>query len=377
MYPIYTTFMKDRFMPFKYSLFFTFLITVVSFHSCKEKKVGVKPKLQNLTEAVYSSVTVEPREFYTVYPSASGIIDQKLIEEGNQVKKGALLFKIKNTQSVINRENAKLNFDLAKETYKGDAAILKEIEEQINTSMLKMRNDSLNYEKQKRLWQNEIGSEQSFQDRKLAYNISRNDVDRLVNTYERTRKELENKLKVSRNQYEISNVVEKDFNVNSKIDGTVFKVFKEAGEAVTPNSAIATIGSTNDFILKLLVDEQDISSVYQKQKVVVVLDAYGDKTFEATIAKILPTMDERSQTFELEAHFVNPPDKLYNKLTGEGNIIVSTKANVLTLPSVLISEDNQVLTDDGWVQISTGISNLKYTEIINGIDTSTVVYKPE
>ena len=360
------------------AIFSVFIIGFVLISSaCQKEKKGIKPGYQNITEAVYSTVTIEPRDFYTVYPSVSGIIESRSIEAGDLVKKNDRLFQLVNNQSIINSENAKLQFQLAQETFTGDAAVLKEIEESIQSARLKLRNDSLNYEKQRRLWDQNVGTKQSLVERQLAYDVAKNEVSQLLNSYNRTKKELENKFKTAKNSYRISTITKSDYTIKSNMDGVVFQVNKEVGESVNPQAGLAQIGSAEDFILKLLIDEMDISKIYKGQEVVVVLDAYKDQVFHAIVEKIAPSMDERSQTFSVEAAFVKSPERLFNGLTGEGNIVINKKDKALTLPTTYISQDGKVLTDDGWIAIKKGLSNLEYTEIISGIDTSTVIYKSE
>jgi multidrug efflux pump subunit AcrA (membrane-fusion protein) len=344
---------------------------------CQEEKHGIKAQYNDITEAVYSTVRIEPRDFYSVYPSVSGIIENRNIEEGDTVKKNDVLFQLVNNQSIINSENAKLQFQLAQETFSGDAAILKEIEEFIQSARLKLKNDSLNYEKQKRLWDQNIGTKQQVIERQLAYELAQNELAQLNNSYNRTKTELENKLKSAKNSYRISTITKSDFTIKSSMDGRVYQIHKEIGEAVNPQTALAQIGSADDFVLILLIDEVDISKVYVDQDVVVTLDAYPNKIFQAKVEKIASSMDIRSQTFEVEAAFVNPPDRLFNGLTGEGNIVIQKKKKTLTLPSTYISPEDKVLTDEGWMPIKTGLANLEFTEIISGIDTATVIYKSE
>ena len=92
------------------------------------------------------------------------------------------------------------------------------------------------------------------------------------------------------------------------------------------------LGSDSQFVVELLIDEVDIARVYEGQKVLLVLNAYGDEVFEAKISKISPKMNERSQTFMVEANFVTRPDVLYAGLWGEANIVIVTKENALTIP---------------------------------------------
>ena len=107
------------------------------------------------------------------------------------------------------------------------------------------------------------------------------------------------------------------------------------------------------------------------------MDAYKDVVFKAKVSKIYPKKDERNQTFLVEALFNKPPEILYPGLSGEANIVISKKANVLTIPIAYLTSDNKVKTDDGLVFVKTGLQNMDYVEILSGISKETYIYKPE
>lgn len=95
--------------------------------SCSQRKEKVFPERMLLTESVYSSVTIQPDSLYQIYAAVGGILDYNLVEEGDPVNKEAPLVQIINLTPELNRENARLALELARENYKGRAAILDEI----------------------------------------------------------------------------------------------------------------------------------------------------------------------------------------------------------------------------------------------------------
>lgn len=361
-------------MRYCFSILFSLIIILTS---CEEKETGIHPIYRDITEAVYSTVTVKPREIYTVFPAVSGLIETSILEEGKSVKKNDILVKIKNQQSKISSNNAKLNYEIVRQTYEGDATILQEIRDKVNTAKIKLEIDSLNYIRQKRLWNQDIGSLQSFESIKLKYEVTTNEVKSLNNQYRRTQGELKRNVKQAKNNYQISTINQEDFTVKSKLNGTIYEIFKEKGESVSPQSPIAIIGSTDSFILYLLIDEVDITKVFDGQLIEIVLDAYSGQTFKAKVLRINPTKNQTTQTFTVDAQFLEFPPRLFNGLSGEANIIISTKKGILTLPTQYINENLEVNTDKGLIPIKTGMKNLKYTEIISGIDTSTIIYQLE
>lgn len=345
-------------------------------YSCGEQREKIFPRKTSLTESVYASVTVQPDRLYQAYAVVSGIVDKILVEEGDSVKKGDALIQIINNAPKLNTENARLALQLAQENYNGNAAILGGLEDEIRAAELTFANDSINYYRQKRLWEQHIGSQAEFDNRQLAFELSQNNLRLLKSRYDRTKNELATQLRQAQNNYRTSQITTKDFTVTSKIDGKVYAVFKEPGEIVNTMEPLASLGSASDFIIEMLIDEVDIVKLSVGQKTLITLDAYGAKVFSAKVGKIYPKKDERSQTFKIEAVFEELPKRLYPGLAGEGNIIISVKENALTIPKEYLVEANKVLTEEGPVEVTIGLQNLDRVEILEGISASTVLLKP-
>ncbi|WP_229720511.1 efflux RND transporter periplasmic adaptor subunit [Winogradskyella helgolandensis] len=354
-----------------YRVLFIFLIL----QSCGHKTDKVLPEERTLTEAVYSSAIIQPDSLYQVYAIVSGILDANLVEEGDLVSKNDALLQIINSTPKINSENAKLALNLAQENYTGNAAILSSIEDEITAATLTYKNDSINYYRQKNLWNQHIGSKVQYDTKKLNYELASNQLKLLHNKYNRTKNELHTAVKQAQNNYQSSSIMNLDFTVESKINGKVYALYKEPGEIVTTMEPLASIGSAQSFIIELLVDEVDIVKIIVDQDVILNLDAYDDVIFKGKISKIYPKKDERNQTFKVEANFIEQPKILYPGLSGEANIIIAEKEKVLTLPKAYIIDGNKVKTDDGIVTIETGLENMNYIEILSGLSKDTYVYK--
>ena len=353
-----------------------FLTGVVLLSSCGEDRDYVKPTLSEITESVYSSVTIQPDSLYEVYAGAMGILDEVYLEEGDLVHKGQTLMKIQSDKVELLEKNAQLNLELARQNVNGKAALLKDLQDQIDIAEQKFKNDSSNFERQKRVREKGIGSEVEYEARRLSYISSKNNLDILHQQFQRTKRELETALQQAENNYKtnVSNV--NDHLVKSEINGKLYDILLEPGEMVNGQLPVAIIGDEERFIIEMLVDEVDIVKLALGQKVIVSLDAYHNKSFEAEVTKIYPNKNLRTQTFKIEGTFRNAPKVLYPGLAGEANIIIETHENTMTLPLEYIGDGNKVETDDGQISVETGLSNMTHIEIISGIDTNTSVYLP-
>jgi HlyD family secretion protein len=353
------------------------IITCLVLISCSKKEDKILPKETNLVESVYSSVTIQPDSLYQVYAIVSGILDQNLVTEGDIINKSTPILKIINNTPILNTQNAKLALDLAFENYSGNTTLLNSLKDDIETATLRYKNDSINFYRQKTLWNQNIGSKVDYDTKKLNFEISKNNLATLKNKFFRTKNELKTTLQQAQNNYQTSLINTKDFTVKSKINGKIYALNKEPGEIVTTMEPLASIGSAANFIIEMLVDEVDIVRISKNQEVIITLDAYNDAVFKGRVSKIYPKKDDRNQTFKIEAVFNKAPNILYPGLSGEANIIIAKKDNVLTIPKTYLIDNNKVKTDEGIITIETGLQNLELIEVRSGITKNTYIYKPE
>jgi RND family efflux transporter MFP subunit len=351
------------------------IITIL--FSCNTKRESTKPKRETLINTVYSSVTIEPENVYKVNSTFSGNIEDILIQEGELVKKGDILFVLANKPQRLNQENEMLNHSLLLQSYKGRSNVLDDLKLEFQSARINFQNDSSNYYRFQKLYQQNACSKIELEKAQMAYELANRQLKSVHNKITRKENELNTQLNLSQNNVQISSLRTADGIISSRIDGKLFQVFKKKGEYVSLQEPIAIIGDHDKFLLKLLVDEVDISKIKVGQKVLVELEAYNNQVFEARVSKIAPKMEEKTQTFVIEAKFVKAPPKLYMGLTGEANILIDSKHKALVIPRDYLLPGNKVETDKGLVSVKTGMANWDYIEILSGITEKTLIYKPK
>lgn len=350
------------------------LIAIVG---CGEKEESTKPTIQDLTESVYASVNIQPEGMYDVYASAAGIISKIYLREGDTIAQNQVLAQVTSDVSKLNKENAELTLQLAKNKLQGQSSVLDKLKDEMEANEDQLAQDSINYERQKRLMQKGVGAAADLETKKLKYDLTKNRRSVLKKGYEQTKIELKSNYKQSENSLERALTNLSDFSIKSSIDGMIYSLLKEEGELITQQQPFAKIGKRNSFIVEMRIDEVDIAQVKMNQKVIIALDAYRGKSFEASISKIYPVKDDKTQTFKVEALFTNTPPALYAGLSGEANIIISEKKNVMTIPLEYLTSSKKVKTEDGEVAVKVGMRNIERVEIESSkIDTSTKLIKP-
>lgn len=349
-----------------------FLFIGASLNSCKGKKKFITAERKDIVESVYASAVIKAKDQYSLIAPVSGLLVANLVKEGDSVVAGQVIAQIDNSNPSLNADNASLAVNQAK----SNLGAITELEAQIQTARKQHSLDSLNFMRQTELWRQNIGTKNQLETRQLAYEASGNGLIALISKYKQTKTQLQTALSQANNNYLITSKNSSDFGITSKINGRVYALNYEAGELVTAQKPVALIGNASDFVVELTVDEVDISRIALGQQVLLTMDAYNGKVFEAKVTKIYPNLDTRSQSFTVEAMFVKAPPKLFPGMSAEVSIVIREKKNCLVIPLSYLSADDKVLTDDGEVTVKTGMKNVELVEILEGIDEKTKLLRP-
>jgi len=356
----------------KIRLFFL-LITIIS--SCGTKQEQISPSQEKITESVYASGIIKSKNQYQVFSTVNGLIEEIIAKEGDLIKKNDPIIKIQNISSKLNAANAKLAADLASFNSNGDK--LNELKANIDFAKTKLKTDSSFFERQKNLWSQQIGTQNEFEQRELAYKNSLTNYKTAILRYNDSKKQLDFSAQQAKNNLEISTSFEGDFIIKSETDGRLYDILKEKGEMLTPQSPIAVIGDANDFIIELQVDEYDIIKIKLGQKIILNLDSYKGQTFEAVVTKISTIMNERTRSFLITAEFTIKPPSIFPNLSVEANIVIRIKDNALTIPRNFLIDDSYVLNEKNKkIKVSVGLMDYKKAEILDGLKPSDIILKP-
>lgn len=360
-----------KLLPFPAFLFYSLLF----FCSCSEKNKTIQPTVQGITESVYASGTIKTRNQYQLYSTVNGIIEEVLVKEGDLVKKGSPIYKINNELVRLNTENAALTASYAAE--ENNRNRLNELKASLDFSKSKFKTDSSLFKRQQELWSQGIGTRNELEQRELAMENAASNLEIARRKYEELERQIRFNSQQARKSLEISRTQQNDFTIKSESDGKIYKLLKEKGETVNLQQPIATIGDAGEFILELLVDEYDIARIKEGQKIIVQMDSYKGKIYEAVITRIDPIMDERTRSFLVEAGFIKAPEKLYPNLSAEANIVVQTKEKTLTIPRNYLVQDSFVLLENKEKRkVTTGLKDYQIVEILDGITASDKLLDP-
>ncbi|TBX70087.1 HlyD family efflux transporter periplasmic adaptor subunit [Flavobacterium silvisoli] len=355
--------------------FFSVLLVI----SCSKKDNGeIQPTKGSITESVYASGVVKSENQYTVYATVSGLLQKIEVTVGQTVSTGQPLFQIESDKAALSTENARLAYQLSNENSRYIQDKIAEMESKVQAAKDKLALDQSVYNRNKNIKQYNIISEVEYERVELAYKNSKSNYEAALKQLSQLKLQLQNEQSKSNINLKINEKSQSDFTVKSAINGELFDVLVKEGTLVNPQTPLAIIGEKNAYLLELDVDENDMVRVKLGQKLIVTMDSYKGKSFEATVDKIYPIMDVRSRTFKIEAHFINLPEKLYPNLTAEANIIVRTKKEALTIPRNYLIDNQYVLVNgDEKRKVKIGLSDYQHVEILDGLTAEETIYRPK
>lgn len=130
--------------------------------------------------------------------------------------------------------------------------------------------------------------------------------------------------------------------VKAPFAGVVTAVNVEAGDTYT-GAAIVTIEDDSAYEIETQIDEYDIGKIALGQRVVVKTNATDDEELDGTVIQIAPraTKGANGVTYAVRISLDTPHDMIRLDMTAKLSIILSEKANVLTVPYDAVVEDEE------------------------------------
>lgn len=343
---------------------------------CRQPPV-IHAQTKDLVETVYASGKLVPERESSLASQCNGAIVKKLVQDGDIVRKGQLLYLLKSEDVSRKVDAAAESYRIAGSNLSVESPLLTDLRLSLENAKVKLSNDSLVYERWKTLWAQNIGTRNNLDNVYTQYKLSLNGKNSAEQKYLSALNDLRLNRSNTASQLTAARMELEDHSIRSDRDGVVYQTFKETGESVRQNETVVLIGEKGPPLLWLSVDQLDIEKIKPGQQVLLQIDATGDTIYEAAVSRIYPVMNESDQTFRVEARFTEalPPAFMHSSV--EANIIVRRKRNVLVLPrACLAGKDSIWIYEDGKpvkTPVHTGISTMELVEIVSGIDEKTPV----
>ena len=345
-------------------------------YSCK-KAPQVHLQQKDIIETVYASGKIVSDNEYNLYALSNGSIIKKLVKDGDRVQKGQVIYEVQNEAVTAKYQAALDNYNNTKLNLSAGSPLLHDLQLSLQNAEIRLKNDSLTYQRWKTLWDQGIGTHSNLDNTYTNYQISVNQQKSALEKYYSTLHDLQVNHSNARSQVQAAKKDLNDYFIMADRDGVVWQTFKESGESVRANEMVALIGDSGRRIIRLVVDQEDINRIRTDQRVLLKTDMSGDSVFEARITHIYPAMNESDQTFRVDAVFQGKMPPAYIHSSVEANIIVAARPGARVLRREALANDDSVwVLDKGKekkIAVTTGLSTLDYVEILDGIDEKTSV----
>jgi HlyD family secretion protein len=277
-----------------------------------------KASLRNIIEVVSATGKIQPEAELKITSDVSGEITELLIKEGDQVKKGQLLCRIKPDiyESAIDRVDA---------TVKSSMANLKTSKAQLDQAKSNLVNTQATFERSKKLFDQNAISQQEFDAARATYESAKANVEAIeetINAGSYNVKGVEASLKEARTN------LDKTF-IYAPVDGTVSRLNVEKGERVSgvtglQGTEILRLANLNEMEVSVEVNENDIVKVHKNDTALIEVDAYMSKKFKGIVTEIANSSNSNGISVDQVTNFVVKVRLLrdsYVSLINDGNAV--------------------------------------------------------
>jgi HlyD family secretion protein len=301
-------------------------------------------KNTTIVERVSASGKIQPVDEVSISSEVSGEVREITIEEGDSVKRGELLVRIRpdNLQSALDRTVANLN------SQRANLALTKARMAQSKAQFLRAKQD---YERNKKLFENKVISAAEWNGFEATFEGAKSDLVAAEQTIEAARytvKSSQASVKDARESLGLTSIY-------APMDGIVTKLSVEKGEKVVGTSQmsgteIMRIADLSRMEVRVDVNENDIIRVSEGDEVEIDVDAYSyqDKVFTGTVTAIANSANETAgiseSVTEFEVRILIDPSSYADLLkerkqspfrpgmTASVDIITEKKVDVLSVP---------------------------------------------
>ncbi|GAA4276823.1 efflux RND transporter periplasmic adaptor subunit [Aquimarina mytili] len=277
---------------------------------------------------------VETKQNIVLYPEMGGILTKIYVKEGQKVSKGQLLARIDDGGLSQQLSQVEVQAQLAKTTF----------------------------DRQKRLWEQKIGSEIQFLEAKTNFEAQQNAVNQIKRQLAKT-------------------------TVNAPFSGVIDDVITEQGSVVSPGqNAIIRIVNLDNMYIETEVPERYIPNVTIGKKVEVYFPVLG-KTINTKIRQVGNYINPNNRSFAVEVGIPSNGGTVKPNLTAKVKINDYTNEKAILIPQSILSEnaegdqytyvtsgkDAQNIALAKRVIVKTGKTQGDLIEIIEGINNGDAI----
>ena len=356
-----------------YSLVALVLVLVAGFLVARKqgwigKPVGTEVLVEtaspaNIIERVSASGKVQPETEVKISPDVSGEIIALYVHEGDSVKKGQLLLRIRpdNYQAQVNLQSAQVGTQRANVGQAG--ARLQQL-------LASARQTELTYRRNASLFKQKVISQADYEASQAAYNASQEE----INSARQSIRAAQSTVTAASASLEEARKNLNKTTIYAPVSGTVSKLNVKKGERVVGTTQMAgteimRIANLNNMEVRVSVNENEVTNVNLGDSAEVEVDAYASRNekFRGIVTNIANTAKDAltaEAVTEFEVRIRLLPESYRHLvrvvkgqtivpfrpgMTASVNVITERKAHVLSVPlfAVTTRSDSAVATAGG------------------------------
>ncbi|MFO1498539.1 MAG: efflux RND transporter periplasmic adaptor subunit [Verrucomicrobiota bacterium] len=287
----------------------------------REKPIVVQTEKvgrRDLTELVIATGKIQPVVQVVINPEVSGEIVELPVKEGDQVRKGQLLVRIKPDNYTAQRNSAEANFR---------SALANE-----NLAKANLDKAQLEYDRIKSLFDARLVSDSQFLDAKTSLAVAQASFETSTHQADMA------KASLARAEDDLAKTT-----IKAPTDGTVTKLKVEAGERVVGTAMMAgteimTVAKLDEMEARVDIGEVDVVLIALGQKARLEVDSFRDRKFSGYVTEIANAAKTSAQSTQQEATKFEVKIRIYEKEAFRPGMSVTSeietryRSNVLTVP---------------------------------------------
>lgn len=228
----------------------------------------------NIVEKVSASGKVQPETEVKISPDVSGEITELYVREGDSVRKGQLLLRIRpdNYQAMVNQQSAMVGTQQAN---------VGQSQARLQQLMANAKQTELTYRRNASLYKQKVISQAEYEQAKAAYDASQEEINSArasIKAAQSTVRSAQAGLEEARRNLDKTTIY-------APVSGIVSKLNVEKGERVVGTSQmtgteIMRIANLNSMEVRVNVNENDVSNVDLGDSADVEVDAYASRNLK-------------------------------------------------------------------------------------------------
>jgi RND family efflux transporter MFP subunit len=298
---------------------------------------------------------IGPADQVSVRPEINGKINSLLVDIGDQVKKGSVLFGLDDQDLQTQRSLTLISIEAAR---------------------LNLEKTKRGYERSLQLYTDKLISQELFDDTKTEYDLAKN-------TLQKVEKDL------GLVEYQLTKT-----KILAPFDCTILTRPVSVGQAVSGSGGVAggtevlTIANLNEMIINAHINQADVARLKPDQQVEVQVEAVPGLKVNGKVERIAPqaTIKNNIKGFATRILLKDVDKRIRPGMTANVKIPVAAAENVLAVPlAAVFTEQNEetqqnerfvyVKKDETYERrpVQIGVSDFFYAEVVKGLSSGETV----